>query len=209
MSNTFATADVSGAFALFGGRPCLNLVATLGKRHTRPVERLPDEMALARWLLDAGLPARVAIQPPSAGQLESARELREVINRLVRGTMNGERLDPDDVDRVNHFAAGPDLAPQLRVNTGHPEMRERHPEIRGSVWIADDLCDAALASLARDAISLLTGQYAGRIKECEHPECSLLFLDDSQSGNRRWCSMRRCGNLTKVAGYRSRRAGVS
>ncbi|MFF1909458.1 CGNR zinc finger domain-containing protein [Kitasatospora sp. NPDC058218] len=36
------------------------------------------------------------------------------------------------------------------------------------------------------------------------PDCSLLFLDDSQARRRRWCSMDRCGNLAKIAGYRAR-----
>jgi predicted RNA-binding Zn ribbon-like protein len=67
--------------------------------------------------------------------------------------------------------------------------------------------DAALSTVARDAIDLLTGPRADRVKECEHPDCSLLFLDDSQSGNRRWCSMERCGNLAKISGYRTRRRG--
>ena len=200
MGHLTEAVDIRGAFPLNGGRPCLNLVATLDKRHADPVERLPDVRALAEWLLDAGLPTRVAVPPPTASQLQATLELRESTNRLVRSTMAGQPLDADDVARLNLVAAGPDLAPQLRVGT------VTRLEVRGSYWIADDLVDAALSSLARDVILLLTSQDVARIKECEHPDCSLLFLDDSQSGNRRWCSMDRCGNLAKVAGYRNRRA---
>lgn len=63
---------------------------------------------------------------------------------------------------------------------------------------------AALATVARDAVTLVGSPLVGRVKECQNPECSLLFLDDSQARRRRWCSMDRCGNLAKVAGYRSR-----
>jgi hypothetical protein len=35
--------------------------------------------------------------------------------------------------------------------------------------------------------------------------CSLLFVDTSRSGRRRWCSMERCGNRAKVAAHRRRR----
>ncbi|WP_312639773.1 CGNR zinc finger domain-containing protein [Streptomyces sp. RLA2-12] len=64
--------------------------------------------------------------------------------------------------------------------------------------------------MARDAVLLVGGPLLARVKECENPECSLLFLDDSQARRRRWCSMDRCGNLAKVAGYRSRsRTGSS
>jgi predicted RNA-binding Zn ribbon-like protein len=74
-------------------------------------------------------------------------------------------------------------------------------------WGAHHPVDAALATLARDVVDLLNGSRTPRIKECEHPDCSLLFFDDSQSGRRRWCSMERCGNLVKIAGYRQRARG--
>ncbi|MDT7658136.1 MAG: hypothetical protein QOF38_2851, partial [Pseudonocardiales bacterium] len=56
---------------------------------------------------------------------------------------------------------------------------------------------------------LLGGARATRIKECAHPDCSLVFLDETQSGRRRWCSMDRCGNLVKIKGYRERRGRQS
>ncbi|MFE7743242.1 CGNR zinc finger domain-containing protein [Nocardia sp. NPDC057455] len=33
-------------------------------------------------------------------------------------------------------------------------------------------------------------------------DCGLLFVDASRPGRRRWCSMDRCGNLSKVRRYR-------
>jgi predicted RNA-binding Zn ribbon-like protein len=64
--------------------------------------------------------------------------------------------------------------------------------------------------VARDGVLLVGSPLLERVKECENPECSLLFLDDSQARRRRWCSMDRCGNLAKIAGYRSRsRAAVT
>jgi predicted RNA-binding Zn ribbon-like protein len=213
---------VDDRFRLIGGRPCLNLIATYGKRHTaQGIERLPDGETLLDWLIAAGiLPIEAAGVPAvSAAQLETARALRESTNRLVRTTMAGARRDaaatmagrrPDpaeamagagwdaaDVDLVNRMAAGRDLAPRLGRAPG--------PDGGGTVdWGGHHPVDAALSALARDAVDLLNGSRTGRIKECEHPECSLLFFDDSQSGRRRWCSMDRCGNLVKIAGYRQR-----
>ncbi|WP_406733827.1 CGNR zinc finger domain-containing protein [Streptomyces sp. NBC_01794] len=51
---------------------------------------------------------------------------------------------------------------------------------------------------------LVSGPLLVPVKECANPECALLLLDDSQARRRRWCSMERCGNLAKVAEYRSR-----
>jgi predicted RNA-binding Zn ribbon-like protein len=183
-------------FPLYGGRPSLDLVATLGKRHADPVERLPSDDALATWMTLSGvLPADLAATPAAPGQLRDARDLREALNRLVRARMADQPLLAPDIALVNKTAARPDVAPQIVDGPTQGVTTGGHP------------FDAALSTVARDAIDLLTGPRADRVKECEHPDCSLLFLDDSQSGNRRWCSMERCGNLAKISGYRTRRRG--
>jgi predicted RNA-binding Zn ribbon-like protein len=99
-----------------------------------------------------------------------------------RAAMAGREADPADVERVNAVTAQPDLAPQL-----------------GPVrWAARSPARAALATVARDAVLPVRG------KECENPDCSLLFLDDSQARRRRCCSMNRRGDLAKIAHDRSR-----
>jgi predicted RNA-binding Zn ribbon-like protein len=188
-------------FPLDGGRVCLNFVATLGKRHARPVERIPDAAALGQWLVLAGLlPAELAGRPATAAQLRDAQALREVLNRLVRGTIAGAPLNTRDIGQLNDFAVKPDLAPQLQVGPNG---------VREGVRSSGHPVAGALATIARDAIALLASPRAQRIKECAHPDCSLLFLDDSQAGNRRWCSMERCGNLVKISGYRNRKRRTS
>jgi predicted RNA-binding Zn ribbon-like protein len=191
-------ADQSGddpAFVLVAGRPSLDLVATLGRRHATPVERIPDAAALARWFVAAGL---LPTSPPvTEAHLMQARQLREAIGSLVRAGMSGSPLSGDPLAVVNGYAARPDLPPQLVLEDGRPVV---------TTPPAADVEDA-LATIARDAVRLLGGPQAARIKECEHPDCSLLFVDETQSGRRRWCSMGRCGNLVKTAGYRARRRG--
>jgi predicted RNA-binding Zn ribbon-like protein len=176
-------------FVLVGGRPCLDLVATLGKRHADPVERLPDPETLGRWFVAAGLLS--AAPPVHARDLHRARRLREAIHTLVRSVPT----DAGAVALLNAEARRPDLAPQLTV--------------AGELARLEGSAAAALATVARDAVRLLGSPAAARVKECEHPDCSLVFLDETQSGRRRWCSMDRCGNLVKVAAYRSRRSPAS
>jgi predicted RNA-binding Zn ribbon-like protein len=64
----------------------------------------------------------------------------------------------------------------------------------------------ALAAVARDAVDLLSGPLAGRIRECGADDCALLFVDASRPGRRRWCSMEACGNRAKAAAFRRREA---
>ena len=185
--------DPALAFPFLGGRPCLDFVATLGKRHATPLERLPDPGTLGRWITEAGLATEDGPLPVTARDLAEARALREAVYRVVRSAMAGREPDEADVRLVNEVAARPDLAPQL----GARRWTARHP-VR-----------AALATVARDTVLLAGGPLLERVKECGNPDCSLLFLDDSQARRRRWCSMDRCGNLAKVAGYRSRNRAAS
>ena len=64
-----------------------------------------------------------------------------------------------------------------------------------------------LGAAAGEAIDLVGGELSSRVRECGGDTCYLLFLDTSRPGNRRWCSMERCGNRHKVRGYRSRQTG--
>jgi predicted RNA-binding Zn ribbon-like protein len=192
-------ADQAGrdpAFVFVGGRPSVNLVATLGRRHATPVERIPDAAALARWFVAAGL---LPTAPPvTDAHLAQVRQLREAISSLVRSVMSASPVRGEPLAIVNQHAARPDLPPQLEVERGRPIVTTPPG--------AD--VPSALATIARDAVRLIGGPQAARIKECEHPDCSLLFVDETQSGRRRWCSMDRCGNLVKTAGYRARRHTV-
>jgi predicted RNA-binding Zn ribbon-like protein len=67
---------------------------------------------------------------------------------------------------------------------------------------------AALSTVARDAIELLSSPLLARVRQCAGTPCTLVFLDASRPGKRRWCSMDDCGNREKAAGLRTkRRAG--
>jgi predicted RNA-binding Zn ribbon-like protein len=168
------------------GRLCLDFVATVGERWRRSFERLLGPEDLARWLLDSGMlrdPPRV-----SERQLESGRSLREAINRLARpgvGPETGDRLE------LNRWASHPPLAPQLSAQ-------------RELVWVSERPVEAGFATIARDAIDLLTGPLAGRIRECAALDCALLFVDSSRPGRRRWCAGEACGNRSRTKAYRQR-----
>jgi predicted RNA-binding Zn ribbon-like protein len=63
---------------------------------------------------------------------------------------------------------------------------------------------AVLATVARDAVDLVTTGDPTRLRECAADDCALLFHDASRPGARRWCSMAGCGNRPKTAQYRRR-----
>jgi predicted RNA-binding Zn ribbon-like protein len=176
------------------GRLCLDFVATVGERWRRSFERLLTPDDLGRWLLEASL---VEAQPRvRRAQLEAARTLREAIYRVARLAGEGNP-DARDIEEINAWAAKPALAPRLGADA------------RSVTWSAERPVDAALATVARDAVDLLSGPLAGGVRECAAPDCALLFVDHSRPGRRRWCSMSACGNRVKTAAYRYRQAAES
>jgi len=175
-------------FLFIAGRPCLDLAATVGERWRRSFERLRTPGDLSRWLVQAGMCDR----PPAVeqAQLEAARVLRDAIYPAAKSAGN-RALDPKDLVVINRWAAHPALAPQL----------DRRRRVR---WVAERPVEAALASIARDAIDLISGPLATRVRECAAEDCALLFVDTSPPGRRRWCSMDGCGNRAKTSAYRRR-----
>jgi predicted RNA-binding Zn ribbon-like protein len=175
-------------FPFRSGRLCLDFVATLGSRGQLNLERLRVPGDLERWLAQAGLGVRGPVSP---ADLAAAVRLREAIYGLVLLGPGDRR--PGAARVVNQMAAPAPLAPELD-DSG-----------RGSAWAPGGTVTQALSSVARDAIDLLSGPLIGRVRSCAGPDCTILFIDTSRPGTRRWCSMEACGNQAKSAGLRQQR----
>ncbi|MDF2711769.1 MAG: hypothetical protein K0R62_7421 [Nonomuraea muscovyensis] len=185
-------------FAFVSGNLALDLAGTVQHRTTdrRDVLREPDDMA--RWMVEAGVLDTPCEVTPAG--LEAAKELREALYRLASAAaeshpheshLTGPRPAESQADRevVNRFAAAPPVEVRL--------------DAAGRVERAGDLA-AALSTVARQAVELLGGTQAVRIKECGAEACTRLYVDTSRGGARRWCDMQECGNRAKAAGFRAR-----
>ncbi|MDA7028326.1 CGNR zinc finger domain-containing protein [Bacillus sp. CLL-7-23] len=62
-----------------------------------------------------------------------------------------------------------------------------------------------IASLiALDALKLISSDQLSNIRRCANPDCVLLFID--AHGRRKWCSMKICGNRSKVTRHQRQKA---
>lgn len=153
-------------------------------------ERLHSPADLAAWLderferLDAQASDR---------ELIDARALRSAIGAVALAQNSCREALADDIDTINLFAATPNIPPAL--SGGNRQAG------RSSVRIGQ-----ALATVARDAVELFGDHGHGRVRQCAADDCGLVFYDESRSNNRRWCSMQRCGNRSKVRAHRARTA---
>lgn len=167
------------------GRPCLDFTHTGGEGEYAVWEIIHGPDDVSRWL---GVILEVEGIRASQDDLPPLRVLRAAITRAARGLAIGRPPSPADVAAINAAAAVPPLVPALRPDR--------------SLSYSEPTVAAALSTLARDAIDLLSGRLADRIRICAAPDCGLLLVDTSRPGQRRWCSMQRCGNLAKVRHYR-------
>jgi predicted RNA-binding Zn ribbon-like protein len=171
-------------FRLGNRRPCIALVATLGDRGTpESLERIPDPERLARWCVEGSfLPVLPKI---STQEAVAVRHLREAIYRTACAVRQSRKPLPEDVATINTWAARGTLVPELSFDG------------RSADWKSERMLSPVLATIARDAIDMLTETPPARIKLCADPTCRGLFVDESRPGKRRWCSMNFCGNRAK------------
>jgi predicted RNA-binding Zn ribbon-like protein len=170
----------------------LDFAETGGKSEERAVwERLHGPSDLSDWLSESPLQIEGASVTPA--EFETALDLREAIWYAAQAIRQGGMPLSGDIDLINQAASMPDPAPQLNADS------------QTRAWKAPLTATAALSAVARDAIDLFSDELRDRIRECENPKCSLIFVDTSRPGKRRWCHMDRCGNMAKTARYRQRR----
>ncbi|MFG2678311.1 CGNR zinc finger domain-containing protein [Streptomyces sp. NPDC048392] len=173
------------------GALCLELLTTGGPGAFARWEVLHEPADLTAWAGRSRLPDGLALTVDRT-DVERARALRDALFPLTADQAHGRPLLPARLDVVNAAAAQPPLVTRIEPDG-----------TRG--WAPGATGPRLLSTVARDAIELFTGPYAGRVRECGAHNCRLLFVDTSRPGRRRWCSMEHCGNREKVRAHRARR----
>ncbi|MER7751114.1 CGNR zinc finger domain-containing protein [Kitasatospora sp. NPDC097643] len=174
------------------GALCLELLTTGGPGPYARYEVLHRPDDLAHWLTRSRLRLPADAVRIDTAQLAAARTLRDALWRLAAARAHGEPGAAEDYAVLNRAAVHPPVVPRIA------------PDGSAAAPLPAD-GDQLVSTLARDAIALLTGPYADRVRECGAHNCYLLFVDTSRPGRRRWCSMERCGNRHKVRALRARR----
>jgi predicted RNA-binding Zn ribbon-like protein len=174
------------------GALCLELLTTGGPGPYRRYEALHEPADLAAWA-DRSRLTPTPVLEISPAEVADARRLRDALFRAAVARTRGEPCAPGDVEVVNEAAARPPLAPAIAPGGGRR-------------WAGTPSGAHLLATVARDAVELLTGPLAHRIRVCAAEDCHLVYVDTSRPGRRRWCSMEHCGNRHKVRALRTRRS---
>jgi len=164
----------------------------------RPMDRLGTPHAVRAWLGEAGMlgpsgPEAAWESPPRLRVLlTEAHRLRDAVSDAVEAWTGGTLVPAQAIHVLNRALETRREGRLLEVSGASCRLRE-------TIWLDGPL--GLLAPIAGAVATLLAEGDPTRVRRCDGPTCSLLFLDTSRNGRRRWCSMARCGNRAKVAAH--------
>jgi predicted RNA-binding Zn ribbon-like protein len=131
--------------------------------------------------------------PVSRAVLRTLIEVRDVLRRLLES-----RRPPDGATLVL-------LNDLLSASDQYWELSRHQRATRlGLTWRRADW-HAVIAATVASYADLLVNGGIDRVKVCENPGCTWIFVDASRNCSRRWCESAACGNLVKVRAHRARR----
>lgn len=192
---------------LCGGIACLDFVNTMDHRGGTPEhdEFAPGYANLLDWFAYAELVATDATPPllrlaqkqprEAASVRKRAQAMRKAIRGITLASIAGIAPPDDDLvafnDEVHRaLANGSFVAADRRLRWE---------------WTRTRQLDALLWPVARSAATLLSGEQMDQVRECAAADCTMLFLDRSKNGSRRYCSASGCGNASRVRRFRALR----
>jgi predicted RNA-binding Zn ribbon-like protein len=177
-----------------GGSLWLDFINTTPVVNGRVLDFLEGQAGLERWAAVAGLADR---EPVSTSDHESVLALRRMLSAAAKLLMAGATLPPPLLAGVNHALATISVAPRLAA---------RGPELALDEEIKIDGPRVA-GLVAYDFARFVTDFDPVRLRACANSACTMMFYDRGRNNTRKWCTMSVCGNRSKVAHYRARKAG--
>ena len=192
-----------GKFPLVGNHLCLDFVNTKIMENGRPNDLLGEPIDVAAWavavklldLLPAEKLARLWQQTSNRDEFEQVLGFRKILHALVEAIARSESVAPWILNAINA---------QLRKLNGYTEILPSDEGFTKRFFLEIHTPSQLLAPVAEAAADLLCYGNPAYVKKCENPSCVLYFYDGTKNHSRRWCSMKACGNRTKVAAFYQR-----
>lgn len=166
--------------------PALALVNSLHQERSALVDDIDDADSLTKWVAER-LDTRAAFGPIDVA---TTRQLRGAIRVVFDAVIAGHPAPGEAVASMNEAAAAAPGAMTLR-----PDLTREWQFLGGGP------VDRLLATFARDAITLTTGERANDLVACQAPNCVRLLLRDHN--RRQWCGTK-CGDRVRAARYHAR-----
>jgi predicted RNA-binding Zn ribbon-like protein len=156
---------------------------------------LVDPLSDAAWLMKLADKWNIkSLSAPTEGQIASLIETRSKFAKLLDKAIEGDKLTGGDVELVNNYMLKASFYRQLQDEKGTFKLCEV-PESSDWNWF--------IAEVAASYSKLYSSTAVNRLKKCQNTECGWFFIDESKSGNRKWCDDT-CATLIKVRRFRQK-----
>lgn len=171
---------------------CLDLINSGRSASGEQLRDLRDVVSLGRRHRVENLDAA------SPGDVVRLRLFRSRLEAIALACQSGD--EQTAIAELNLLLAQTGAVPQIVSHDG----RGPHVHVaRASAPLADRFAAHSAMGLAE----LVVAGQARRIRCCEAPGCSQVFVDLSRNQRKRYCDSRTCGNRQHVAAYRARKRG--
>src|SRR5881394_3783308 len=198
-SHPFSTDD------LIGGDAALDFINTVTGRDQSPRDWLDSYARLLEWAAFVQLVPKSVLRalakkaqknPAAAGiALARAKVLREALFGLVTRIIS-RRAPPKSALALlrEHWVTGI-KAHELRFRDGRVLV-----DLRNDALDFDLIASTVAYRMVQHVLPLPMD----RLRICQGPNCSWVFIDSSKAGHRRWCDMAVCGNAAKSRSFYAR-----
>ncbi|MDX1751304.1 MAG: CGNR zinc finger domain-containing protein [Methylophaga sp.] len=150
------------------------------------VNLLLSESDVMEWLEQANIDADLA-QGIDVGKLLAFREkARQILSQIIEK----ERIENDAIATLNNYLQNYKIHYQLEQSSEGYQLTNQ--------TVCHSTADI-IGVLAFELANMLASEQRAYLKRCLNPDCVLMFVDNSRSHKRRWCSMETCGNRAKVS----------
>ena len=197
----------SESYAVNGNRLCLDF-ANLPYTSGDPFAHATSWLELIDFLADktiisgarsAELSGLTQSDPRAAGILmKQAERLGDSLRLAFAAMASGADVEPEWVAPLNAL---------LEITEGHDQLQREQGGWKLGFRARHEGLEWLLAAIARSGAELIAEGAKSGLQRCDHPNCRLMFYDDSKTQRRRWCSMALCGNRSKVAAFTRRHGG--
>jgi predicted RNA-binding Zn ribbon-like protein len=190
-------------FLLVGNHLSLDFVNTKIAENDAPKDLLEGPADVAAWavavkLLDLSRARKLAKlwqEAESREEFEEVLRFRKMLHALVETIAQNGSVTSPTLCEINT---------QLRKLIGYTEVLPSDEGFTKRFVLEIHEPSQLLGPVAEAASNLLCYGNLAYVKKCENPACVLYFYDGTKNHSRRWCSMKACGNRTKVAAFYQR-----
>lgn len=178
-----------------GGAAWINLMNTVVMRNKQPADLLADPEIIKSWLEENGLLLPDIDHPSDQVNHDRIRTLLAALRKIFTQVLN-------DLEYQGSLSAP--VFDEIKTCTEALEVKLT-TSCQGTKLVLEyegkTPMDHIGYTIIYSMFDTLSSVSPDRIRKCEHENCILHFVDVSKSGQRRWCSMERCGNRHKATQF--------